>query len=160
VIAAGWYSQHLLTRGVASRVARGIFGGGCVALGGAALLIMPHMPTNVLKIAMTIIGMSLPSVIYVVSHAVVSEITPVSQRGALLAIGNAVGTSAGLLAPYIMGSVIETAITPLDGFYTGFTICGVIMLIGGVIGMAFMRPERDALRFAQAPRLAPLPAGE
>ena len=63
---------------------------------------------------MTIIGMSLPSVIYVVSHAVVSEITPVSQRGALLAIGNAVGTSAGLLAPYIMGSVIETAITPLD----------------------------------------------
>ena len=29
--------------------------------------------------------------------------TTVAQRGALLAIGTAVGTSAGLLAPYVMG---------------------------------------------------------
>jgi MFS family permease len=116
MIAAGWYSQHLLAHGVSSRMARGVFGGACVGLGGIALLIMPHMPTIPLKIAMTTIGISLPSVIYVFSHAVVSEVTPVAQRGALLSIGNAVGTSAGLLAPYIMGSVIETAATPLDGF--------------------------------------------
>jgi len=48
------------------------------------------------KIALTTIGVALPSVIYVISNAVVSEITPVAQRGALLAIG----TWAGLLAPY------------------------------------------------------------
>ena len=35
VIAGGWFSQHLLARGVKSRVARGMFGGVCVALGGA-----------------------------------------------------------------------------------------------------------------------------
>jgi ACS family D-galactonate transporter-like MFS transporter len=154
VIAAGWYSQHLLARGVSSRMARGVFGGACVALGGVALLIMPAMPTIPLKIAMTTIGISLPSVIYVVSHAVVSEITPVAQRGALLAIGNAVGTSAGLLAPYIMGSVIETAATPLDGFNTGYILCGIIMLAGGIIGMALMRPEQEALQFAGGQRLA------
>jgi ACS family D-galactonate transporter-like MFS transporter len=148
VIAAGWYSQHLLARGVSSRMARGVFGGACVGLGGIALLIMPQMPTIPLKIAMTTIGISLPSVIYVFSHAVVSEVTPVAQRGALLSIGNAVGTSAGLLAPYIMGSVIETAATPLDGFYTGYVICGIIMLIGGIIGMALMHPEREAARWA------------
>ena len=39
VIAAGWCSQRLLARGVSSRVARGIFGGACVALGGAGLAI-------------------------------------------------------------------------------------------------------------------------
>ena len=89
------------------------------------------------------------------SHAVVSEVTPVAQRGALLSIGNAVGTSAGLLAPYIMGSVIETAATPLDGFYTGYVICGIIMLIGGIIGMALMHPEREAARWApEIPRQA------
>ncbi|SHG67600.1 MFS transporter [Bradyrhizobium erythrophlei] len=155
VIAAGWYSQHLLARGVSSRMARGVFGGACVGLGGIALLIMPQMPTIPLKIAMTTIGISLPSVIYVFSHAVVSEVTPVAQRGALLSIGNAVGTSAGLLAPYIMGSVIETAATPLDGFYTGYVICGIIMLIGGIIGMALMHPEREAARWApELPRQA------
>jgi ACS family D-galactonate transporter-like MFS transporter len=155
VIAAGWYSQHLLARGVSSRMARGVFGGGCVALGGVALLIMPAMPTIPLKIAATTLGISLPAVIYVVSPAVVGEITPVAQRGALLAIGNAVGTSAGLLAPYIMGSVIETAATPLDGFNTGYVICGITMLAGGIIGMALMRPEREALRFAGGQRLVP-----
>jgi MFS transporter, ACS family, D-galactonate transporter len=155
VIAAGWYSQHLLARGVSSRMARGVFGGACVGLGGIALLIMPHMPTIPLKIAMTTIGISLPSVIYVFSHAVASEVAPVAQRGALLSIGNAVGTSAGLLAPYIMGSVIETAATPLDGFYTGYVICGIIMLIGGIIGMALMHPEREAARWApEIPRQA------
>jgi hypothetical protein len=148
VIAAGWSSQRLLARGVSSRVARGIFGGACVALGGAVLAIMPYVPNISTKIALTTIGVALPSVIYVIGNAVVSEIAPVAQRGALLAIGTAVSTSAGLLAPYVMGSVVETAATPLDGFNTGFTICGVIMLVGGVIGMSLMRPEREAIRWA------------
>jgi len=47
-----------------------------------------------------------------------------------------------------MGSVVETAATPLDGFNTGFMICGIIMLIGGVIGMALMRPESETMRWA------------
>jgi MFS family permease len=148
VIAAGWYSQRLLARGVSSRVARGIFGGACVTLGGAALAIMPNLPGIPIKIALTTIGVALPSFIYVISNAVVSEITPVAQRGALLAIGTAVSTSAGLLAPYVMGSVVERAATPLDGFNTGFTICGIIMLVGGAIGMALIRPLREVTHWA------------
>jgi MFS family permease len=144
MIAAGWYSQRLLARGTSSRLARGVLGGGCVALGGAALAIMPYFPGVPVKIALTTLGVALPSVIYVISNAIVGEITPAAQRGALLAIGTAVGTSAGLLAPYVMGSVIETAATPLDGFNTGFTICGFVMLVGGAIGLALMRPEREA----------------
>jgi hypothetical protein len=148
LIAAGWSSQRLLARGISSRVARGILGGACVAFEGAALAIMAYVPGISAKIALTTIGVALPSVIYVISNAVVSEITPVAQRGALLAIGTAVGTSAGLLAPYIMGSVVETAASPLDDFNTGFMICGVIMLVGGVIGMMLMRPERETMRWA------------
>jgi hypothetical protein len=129
-------------------VARGIFGGACVALGGAALAIMPYVPGVAAKIALTTIGVALPSVIYVIGNAVVSEIAPVAQRGAILAIGTAVSTSAGLLAPYVMGSVVESAATPLDGFNTGFMICGVIMLVGGAIGMALMRPERETIWWA------------
>jgi MFS transporter, ACS family, D-galactonate transporter len=160
VIGLGWYSQRLLTRGVSSRVARGIFGGACVALGGLVLLSLPYMPNNVLRIVATMVGTSLPAVIYVFSHAVVSEITPVQQRGALLAIGNAVGTSAGLLAPYIMGSVIENARTPVEGFTVGYGICGLVMLVGGIIAMILVRPERDGARLTRADGLAPAPAAE
>ncbi len=48
-----------------------------------------------IKIALTTIGLALPSVIYVIGNAVVGEITPAAQRVALLAIGTAVN-SAGL----------------------------------------------------------------
>jgi len=148
VIGGGWLSQGLLARDVSSRLARGVFGGACVAAGGGALLLMPYLPTAAWKIAMTTIGVALPSVIYVIGPAVVSEITPVAQRGALLAISTAVSTSAGLLAPYVMGSVVESASTPLAGFNLGFGICGLVMLAGGAIGMALMHPEREAERLA------------
>lgn len=143
MIAAGWYSQRLLTHGVSSRLARGVLGGLGVALGGAALIAMPYFPGVTAKVAMTTLGVALPSVIYVIGNAVVAEVAPVAQRGALLAIGTAVGASAGLLAPYVMGSVIERAATPLAGFNTGFTVCGIIMLICGAIGSALIRPERE-----------------
>lgn len=159
MLAAGWYSQRLLARGLSSRVARGILGGACVALGGTALTLMPYLPGVAVKIAMTTIGLALPSVIYVINNAVVGEITPTAQRGALLAIGTAVSTSGGLLAPYVMGSLIENAATPLDGFNAGFIICGVVMLVGGTIGMALIRPEREATRWAiEMPEAAVRPA--
>jgi MFS transporter, ACS family, D-galactonate transporter len=152
MIASGWYSQRLLARGISSRLARGILSGCGVALGGAALIVMPYLPGISIKIALTTIGVALPSIIYVISHAVVSEVTPAAQRGAMLAIGTAVGTSGGLLAPYVMGSIIESAATPLDGFNTGFIICGIVMLIGGIIGMMLIRPEHDA---ARRPKMVP-----
>jgi MFS family permease len=154
MLAAGWYSQHLLSRGVSGRLARGILGGLAVAVGGVALVIMPYLPGLLTKIMLTTLGVALPSVIYVISNAVVAEITPPAQRGALLAIGTAVATSAGLLAPYVMGRVIEVAPTPLDGFNTGFIICGIIMMLGGAIGVILINPEREVKRWAT--RLEPL----
>jgi ACS family D-galactonate transporter-like MFS transporter len=156
ILATGWYSQRLLSRGVSSRLARGVLGGLSVVLGGAALVMLPYVPGTPVKIALTTLGVALPSVIYVISNAVVGEITPAAQRGALLAIGTAVASSAGLFAPYIMGSVIETATTPLEGFNTGFFMCGVIMLVGGAIAMALVNPELETKR--QSRRLQSLTA--
>jgi MFS family permease len=137
-----------LSHGVPSRVARGVLAGICVALGGVALIALPYVPGITPKVLMTTFGVALPSVIYVISNTVVGEVTPVAQRGALLAIGTAIGTSAGFLAPFVMGSVVQNAAMPLDGFYTGFAICGCVLLIGGAIGIAFIRPEREASRWA------------
>ena len=156
MLAAGWYSQRLLSRRVSSRLARGILAGLSVVLGGAALTLLPYVPGIPVRIALITLGVALPSVIYVISNAIVAEITPPAQRGALLAIGTAVASSAGLLAPYVMGSVIESAATPLDGFHAGFFLCGVILLVGGVVAMVFINPERETKR--QSTRLQPLTA--
>ena len=149
VIVLGWCSQHLMSRGISSRLARGVLGGGCVALGGLALIVMPMIDSIPGKVLAAGFGLALPSIIYVIAHAVVSEITPASQRGAMLSIGNAIGTTAGLLAPYVMGSLIEHAATPLEGFNQGFVACGLIMIAGGTIGAIFIRPDREAGRMAK-----------
>ena len=159
VVAAGWLSQRMVAGGVGTRWARGVFGAGCVALGGVAMIAMPYVPGSALKIAMVVVGIAVPSVIYIMGHAMVSEFTPVSQRAALLAINNAVATSAGLIGPYVMGSVVQDAIkagaSAADGYMKGFMICGVVALVGGVIGMLFLRPQHEAARFVQgAPSLA------
>lgn len=148
VVGLGWYSQRLMTRGVSSRLARGCLGGACVAFGGLALVMLPYIDNIPAKLLAGAVGMAFPSIIYVISHAIIGEITPVSQRGALLAISNAIGTTAGLIAPYVMGSLIETAATPLDGFNQGFVVCGLIMLAGGTVGIIFIQPEREAQRLA------------
>src|SRR5262249_35544721 len=76
-----------------------------------------------------LIGISIPSVVYVRGPAVLSEITPASQRGAILSINNATITPAGLLGPYLTGSAIQDAATQAEGYVHGFFICGVITLI-------------------------------
>ena len=87
-----------MAQGVGTRLAHGAFAGASVALGGVCLIAMRYMPSDTLKIAMIIAGITVPAVIYILGHAIVSEITPVSQRGAMLAINNAMWTSADCFA--------------------------------------------------------------
>jgi MFS family permease len=112
------------------------------------------MPGDHLKIAMMILGIAVPGVIYTLGHAVVSEITPVPQRGAMLAIHNAVITSAGLIGPYVMGSAVQTAgAAPAEGFHRGFLICGIVAMAGGIAAVIFVRPQSEIARFAATPSL-------
>lgn len=156
VISASWLSQRMLAHGIGTRWARGVFGAGGVALGGLALIVMPFLPGAALKITMIVAGMVVPAVIYVMGHAMVSEFTPVPQRAAMLATNNAIATSAGLIAPYVMGSMVQDAIrsgaSASQGYMQGFMICGCVALAGGLLGMVFLRPEHEATRFAQLPR--------
>lgn len=138
----------MMQRGSSSRSARGIFCGVAICLGGLALLLAPYAPGVATTIALIIAGTTLPSVVYVLSPAILSEITPASQRGAVLAVNSAVGTSAGIIAPYLMGSVIEGANSAAQGYSNGFTICGLVTLVGGLIGLIFLRPEQTRAGFA------------
>lgn len=87
--------------------------------------------------------------IYVLGQAILSEITPVSQRGAMLALNSAIYTTAGILAPYVMGSSIQNASTRGQGYIDGFVTCGIITLVSGFIGICFMRPGEEIKRFSR-----------
>ncbi|WP_407178064.1 MFS transporter [Bradyrhizobium sp. STM 3562] len=148
VLLAGWLSQVLMARGVSTRIARGVLGAAPLAAGGAILAIMPHVQGTGLQIALLVVGTGLCGAIYVVCPPMISEFTPASQRGAAIAIYGALYTLAGIVAPAVMGSVIQHSPTLLDGYFTGFTINAVIMVVSGLLGLLLLWPNTERARLA------------
>ena len=146
VMLAGWFSQVLVGRGVTTRVARGVLGTVPMIAGGVLLAMLPWATSAAAKIAMLVIGTGLTGPIYVVCAPMISEFTPISQRGAVIAIFGAIYTLAGVVAPYANGSVIEGAATMLDGYQTGYLICAGMQVAGGVCGLLLMWPAADRAR--------------
>ena len=148
VLTGGYLSQRMKSKGVSSRLCRGVFACTAVVIGGCTLPLVGVMPAPALKIAVLVFGAAIGSTIYVVIPMIVSELTPQPQRAGMLAIVNSLVTLAGVLAPLIMGSIIQKAATPLAGYERGYVILGVLMIAGGVIGLLFIRPEADRKRLA------------
>ncbi|MDO9299254.1 MFS transporter [Bradyrhizobium sp.] len=151
VLLTGWISQVMLTRGFTTRGARGVLGSVPLIVGGCILAIMPYASGAGLQIALLVVGSGLCGSIYVVCPPMLGEFTPVQQRGAVIAIYGAIYTLAGILAPYVMGSVIQHAATPIEGYMTGFTINAVIMVSSGLLGLLLLWPNSERARLlAQA----------
>ena len=154
VLLTGWVSQILMARGFTTRGARGVLGAAPLIVGGAILATISYIDAGGLRIAALVIGTGLSGAIYVVCPPMLGEFTPVSQRGAVISIYGAIYTTAGILAPFVMGQVIQHAETPVDGYMMGFTINAVIMIVSGLLGLLLLFPntERARLMGEAAPR--------
>src|SRR4029077_2508389 len=153
VLLTGWISQVMLARGFSTRGARGVLGAAPLIVGGSILAMLPHVQPGGLTIALLVVGSGLCGSIYVVCPPMLGEFTPVSQRGAVIAIYGALYTLAGILAPAVMGSVIQHAAVPLDGYMTGFNINAVILVASGLLGLLLLWPNTERARLmAQAPQ--------
>jgi MFS family permease len=157
VLGGGAISQRLKKAGVSSRLSRGAFASATVILGGCILPFVGSMPTPELKLVMVVVGGAIGSTIYVVLPMIVSELTPQPQRAAMLAITTSVVTLAGVLAPLVMGAMVQNAATPMAGYERGYVVLGGLLIVGGLIGLFFIRPEHDRKRLAaRAVALPPL----
>jgi MFS family permease len=153
VLLTGWISQVLMARGLTTRGARGVLGAAPLIVGGSILAALPHVDGAGLQIAVLVAGTGLCGSIYVVCPPMLGEFTPVSQRGAVIAIYGAIYTLAGILAPAVMGTVIQHAATPLEGYMTGFTINAVIMIVSGLLGLLLLWPNTERARLmGEAPQ--------
>ncbi|KRQ13790.1 MFS transporter [Bradyrhizobium manausense] len=157
VILTGWISQVMMVRGYSTRVSRGVLGSVPLIVGGLILASMPHVAGSGLQIALLVVGAGLCGAIYVVCPPMLGEFTPASQRGAILAIYGALYTLSGIIAPYVMGKVIERAGSTIDGYLTGFTINAVIMIGSGVVGLLLLWPNTEKARLTRGAAAQPAP---
>lgn len=158
VILTGWISQVMMARGYTTRISRGVLGSVPLIIGGLILATMPHVQGAGLQIALLVVGAGLCGAIYVVCPPMLGEFTPASQRGAVLAIYGALYTLSGIIAPAVMGTVIQRAGSMLNGYMTGFTINAAVMVSSGVVGLLLLWPNTEKARLTRgaAPRSAKL----
>jgi len=146
VLTTGWFSQFLMAHGASSRLARGVLGSAPLILGGLIVLMLPYVDSAVAKIALLVVGGGLIGSIYVVCPAMIGEFTPVTQRASVIAIYGAIQSLAGVLAPAVNGSVIESAATLLEGYNAGYRITALVQIFGGLAGLLLLRPAAETAR--------------
>ncbi len=154
LLLVGWASQALMLRGYSSRIARGILPCALGLAGALCLLALPFANDMTAKLCLACFGVVLPNAIVAPAQAIMGELSPVAQRAAVLSIGNAVAGSAGIIAPFVTGALIESSISPASGFASAFALCGVVIGGANLLGLALIRPGREAAQFDahRAPR--------
>jgi MFS family permease len=154
VLLTGWISQVMVARGFNTRTARGVLGSVPLIIGGLILAVLPHVAPGGMMIAFLVVGSGLCGSIYVVCPPMLGEFTPVKQRGAVIAIYGAIYTLAGMIAPSVMGSLIQHAAAPLDGYMTGFTINAMVLVVSGLLGLLLLWPNTERARLAAGQQAA------
>ncbi|MBB5406325.1 MFS family permease [Paraburkholderia sp. HC6.4b] len=140
-LGTAWFSQRCLKKGISSRVARGSIFGGFVVFGG--LFISTAVTFELvpfIRIIFLGLGCTLPLVAFSIGPAIIGEISPSSQRGALLSVNISVMTSAGLFAPSVTGWIVQTAPTPALGYMYGYLCAAGILILGGLISLVSIDP--------------------
>ena len=144
-----YLSMVLSRRGFSSRISRGVLGSICVVIAGVALASVPFAGGGALEIALVGVSCSIGSVIFTLGTTLIGEISPASQRGAMLGITNSIHTLAGLCAPFLMGLLVDIDAVPIAGFRTGYVYAGALVAILGALAAVLIDPEADLRNFSR-----------
>jgi MFS family permease len=139
-----WLSQRMLARGASSRNARVRLL--CVAyIGGACLFLVLLLPglSPAEKVAVFAVAGALPSVGFAIAPALLSEVVPDIQRGGLIGIHTAVGSTGAAIAPMIIGRIVQThgGSNPL-AYEFGFATSAFMLILGALVALRWLHPER------------------
>lgn len=140
-------SSNLARWGYSSRISRGLLGSLCVMCGGVSLSCIPFAGAGALEIVLVGVGFSIGSVIFTLGTTLIGEISPATQRGAMLGITNSIHTLAGICAPFVMGLFIDIHAGPTEGFRLGFLCAGCFVALLGIFAALLIDPEADIRKF-------------
>ncbi|MFE4678309.1 MFS transporter [Streptomyces sp. NPDC056723] len=154
MVAFGSVSQALTKRGSSNRVARGMLSCGLVCAGGLATIAWPTLAPGPLQIAMLTLGSALVAGAQGAAWSLVSDVVPARQRSATIGALVAVYSMGGVLAPLVLGDLVDGASTPLAGYRLGYTVLGIVLSTGAALAGWLINPERDTARFVARAREA------
>lgn len=142
-------TQALMKRGVSTRIARGAMASGSVTVAGLFIMLSVAIEPSTLQTVVLCIGFGLGLVTFTTSAVLISEFVPVLQRGAALGIYVATVTLSGVICPAVFGWIVQGGGAGAAGYHAAFLVSGVLVLCGGLAGLALINPPREAARIAK-----------
>ncbi|MGW9448703.1 MFS transporter [Streptomyces sp. NPDC055632] len=137
-------TDRLMRRGVGSRWARGRVGAGLLLAGAVCLLGIPLVDGTGAKTALLVAGFALGGSFATVAVTTVAELAPAARRGGALGTMNAVVTTAGLIAPTVVGRMVDGQ--GVAGYQNAAVVLAVLLLLGALAAFVLIDPARDAAR--------------
>lgn len=151
------YVDRLKRRGVSSRHADGIPQGAAVLVAGLAMALLPFAGARPVQLLLIAVAFGCHAVALPLHYVTTAAVVPDGRRGAVFGIVAASGTLPGLFVPYLTGHLVDNAATEAAGYTEAFLLSAGVMAVCGLLAIATVRPERDALRLeaAGSPAAAP-----
>lgn len=138
-------SQRALKRGASVRLAMVLPPALACLIGGVAMSLMGFFEQGMsMTIVLYLIGGIVVNLVPAFANSIVAYIAPAKQRGSMLAIHIGLMTSAGMLAPHIVGQAIGWEGGDLvKGFELAVGLFGLVLLAGGVLALRLIDPQRS-----------------
>lgn len=146
MIGGSYVTDRVLTRGGSSRAARGLVSGAAMVVGGALVVVLTTLHSQYVVLGLFVLGYGISMCSMPLMYAVVGSLAPARQRAGVLGVFLALQNSAGILAPAVAGAVISASADPATGYGRVFFLCGLIVVVGGVVLALLVNPERDLRR--------------
>ncbi|GGR41172.1 MFS transporter [Streptomyces roseolus] len=135
---------RLMRRGVSSRTARGRIGGVMLLIGAVGLFCVPLVDTTTAKTALLALGLGAGGSYATIAATTIAELAPPRRRGGALGTMNALVTTAGLIAPVVVGGLVDTQGNA--GYQSAVLLSGALLSVGAVASLTLVDPARDAAR--------------
>jgi len=151
LLAGGWLSQTMRQRGWSGRICLGYGSALALFASGAALLVATHS-LGAVQLVVIAVGFAAPSLTTVFGPVILSAVAPPVQRGKLVVVIYSANAIAGLISTYATGWIVDAAgVHRGAGFAHAIGLAGLLLLIGAVVSILMLFPERSISRLARHP---------
>lgn len=158
-LASGAIVEFCSRRGITMRWSVGLQMGVTSVIAGLALLAAINAEDKTMAIVFLSIAFGVPNSALSLVFLSGARIAPVRQRGAVFAFTNVAFTCAGIVAPLLIGVVIQRSADRVEGFESIFLWLAVALVIAGVVIALIVNPERDAIKLGLAEPVTPSGTG-
>lgn len=144
-LAVSSLSQRALKRGASVRLAMATPPILACLIGGGTMSLLGFFEQGVAAtLALYLTGSVVINLLPAFANSIVAYIAPARQRGSMLAIHIGLMTSAGMLAPHVVGQAIGWEGGDLvKGFELAVGLFGLALIAGGLLALRLVDPERS-----------------